>query len=74
MAKNPKRLTRADKINLSKLTDDFKSARDIGADESSLQNLSLHGLARSVLEAGVMTFRITQEGSNFGTKKTADRA
>lgn len=65
MPKNPKRLTRADKINLSKLSDSFASPAEIGVDADSLDNLAAHGHARSILEGGEMRYRITEDGQAF---------
>ena len=65
MAKKAKRLTRADKVNLSSLDDTFRPAKSIGVPEQSLETLAAHGHVRPILEGGEMLYRITEGGQAF---------
>lgn len=62
MAKQPGKLTRAEKLVLAKLDDDLRTAAQIKAGADVLDALAARGLARSVLDVGLMRYRITPEG------------
>lgn len=72
MPKKLKRLTRADKVALSKVTDDFQTADQIGVSDQSLDSLAAHGHVRAVLEIGSMRYRITEDGRAFLSKLPAE--
>lgn len=63
MPKKSKRLTRADKLKLSNLSDQFESPNDLGVPLQTLENLERHGLTQSLLENGDIKFKITEKGA-----------
>lgn len=65
MPKNIKRLTRAEKVSLTKVPEDFAPADKIGVSADTLDRLAAHGHVRAVLDCGSMTYRITEGGRAF---------
>lgn len=65
MPKQAKRLTRAEKVALSKVSDEFQTAYDIGLSLETLELLAAHGYVRAVLEVGVVNYRLTEDGADF---------
>lgn len=65
MPRKPKRLTRAEKVALSNLTEDYRDARACGAASGALDGLVSRGLALSLLESGEMAYRLSPEGAAF---------
>jgi len=65
MPKNAKRLTRAEKVALSKLTENFLCAGAIGAREADLDSLAARGFAAGVLEMGTMRYAIAEKGREY---------
>jgi hypothetical protein len=62
MGKRMLKITKRHKIALGKLSQQFCSAAEIGVDESILDDLAAHKLARAVLDHGEMRYRITGLG------------
>jgi hypothetical protein len=75
MPKNIKRLTRAEKVALTKVPEDFAPAEKIGVSADTLDRLAAYGHVRAVLDCGSMTYRITESGRAFleglGARATA---
>lgn len=57
MAKNPGRITRAEKIASQKLTEDYRTPSAIGAEDAVLEKLVSRGVAEALLGNGSMTYR-----------------
>ena len=71
MPKQNKRLTRAEKVALSKVSDEFRPADQIGLPTETLDRLAAHGYVRAVLDVGVMNYRLTEDGAAFVARVAA---
>lgn len=65
MGKRRAEFTRARKVILSQLTDEYRSASVIRADEKDLNALQKFGLADAILEHGEMIYRLSDSGTEW---------
>jgi len=65
MPKKQKRMTRVDKIALSKVTTSHKTASQIGVDSSILDGLALRGYVVCFKSVGPALYQITEAGRDF---------
>lgn len=72
MGKRSGKITRQHKSALTKLTDEMRTAGEIGENEQCLMDLADHRLARAVLDLGEMRFRITEKGKSMISRLAVD--
>jgi len=71
MPKQNKRLTRAEKVALSKITGTHKTSAEIGADQSVIDALVDRGYVARFQTVGPAQYQITEQGQDFLDKKVA---
>lgn len=72
MPKQTKRMTRAEKVALSKVKTKYQTAAEIGVDAETLDSLVARGYVATVSLVGPPQYRITENGTDALPQKHAD--